>query len=321
MGKINLKIKNEIDVCEAKLIAKKIAEEICSDKTIINEILIIVSEMCSNLYKYGGGGEFMISNDDEKIEICTMNNNTDDLPGDALKDGFSTSKSLGIGLGAVRRFADNLEISYEGRLKIKAMKWCKNNRPKVEIAVLSYPYSGRLDENGDGYIVLRKPREVFILLCDVLGHGIHANTMRNKILSYCEENYSIASDFVEFFWSLHYAMRGERGAAIGMAKIYKVNERIKLKYIGLGNVEARLYHDGKYSYLLSREGILGEGTPKIMVEEKEFNKGLLLMWTDGLSRHLELKSVDMNPVEIAHVLMEKYNKNIDDATILVAKIL
>src|ERR1700761_5048931 len=75
------------------------------------EIDIIVAEMASNLIKYGGGGEFLVGLPGDSLEIICIDNG----PGmhDAqrmIRDGISSSLSLGHGLGAIQRLSDVFQV-------------------------------------------------------------------------------------------------------------------------------------------------------------------------------------------------------------------
>lgn len=321
MGKIKLEIKKKDDEIYAHSLIRDFLNKNYEDGKFKEEILIITGEIASNLLKHAEeGGIINIEGDNEKIEIISENNKPSMLKEKDFEDGFTSKDSLGIGLGAVKRLSDHIEISSEEKLKIKIEKYLKREFPKLESAVLSYPYYGKAELNGDGYCILRKRNEILIVFLDALGHGPNAYKMKEKILKYINENYVFLKDFLDFFYSLHKKMRGEIGAAIGMAKLFKEKEMVSMEYIGLGNIETRLFYDGKTIYFLSKDGILGEGMPNVKIQKERFKKGLLLMWTDGLSRGLKYEGGDKSATEIAKELMNKYYKKIDDATILVARI-
>ena len=88
--------------------------------SILNQTKLITaaSELVRNMFKYAGGGKAL-------IEVITKNNITgiritfeDKGPGikdikEAMKDGFSTAKSLGLGLPGAKRLVNEFDIKSE----------------------------------------------------------------------------------------------------------------------------------------------------------------------------------------------------------------
>ncbi len=81
----------------------------------IAEIDIIVAELASNLVRHAGGGQLLVKLIEEKgiqgIEIISL----DSGPGIAdvnrmMEDGQSSKNSLGQGLGAMKRLADQFHV-------------------------------------------------------------------------------------------------------------------------------------------------------------------------------------------------------------------
>ncbi|WP_228012022.1 anti-sigma regulatory factor [Flavobacterium hungaricum] len=88
--------------------------------SILNQTKLITatSELVRNLLKYGGGGKVIVeevSNGREKGVRVTF---TDNGPGIAdidlaMKDGYSTGKSLGLGLPGTKRLVNEFDIKTE----------------------------------------------------------------------------------------------------------------------------------------------------------------------------------------------------------------
>lgn len=97
-------------------------------------IATAISELSRNIVEYAGAGEIHLSivrhraDRREGIQVVAR----DEGPGIpdldlALRDGFSTSRSLGLGLPGTRRLMDEFEIqSHAGRgTRITIRKWLK----------------------------------------------------------------------------------------------------------------------------------------------------------------------------------------------------
>jgi len=90
------------------------AERLGAAETEAGKVALIVTELATNLARHGGGGELLLRSLAEPtpaLEIIAI----DRGPGmanveEALRDGFSTGGTNGVGLGAVRRIADQCEI-------------------------------------------------------------------------------------------------------------------------------------------------------------------------------------------------------------------
>lgn len=94
------------------------------------KLVTAASELARNTLEHGGGGY-------AEIEVCTNGNRRgvrmrfiDEGPGianieQALSDGFTTGKGLGLGLGGSRRLVSEFEIdSAPGRgTKITVVRW------------------------------------------------------------------------------------------------------------------------------------------------------------------------------------------------------
>ncbi|MBD3581875.1 anti-sigma regulatory factor [Flavobacterium selenitireducens] len=79
------------------------------------KIITAASEIVRNLLKYGGGGKAMIETvtDGRKVGIrLTFKDSGPGIPDldKAMSDGFSTGKSLGLGLPGAKRLVDQFDI-------------------------------------------------------------------------------------------------------------------------------------------------------------------------------------------------------------------
>jgi len=88
--------------------------------SILNQTKLITatSELVRNLLKYGGGGrvliESVVSGRDNGVRVTFIDNG----PGIAdvslaMKDGYSTGKSLGLGLPGTKRLVNEFDIKSE----------------------------------------------------------------------------------------------------------------------------------------------------------------------------------------------------------------
>ena len=117
-------------------------------------------------------------------------------------------------------------------------------------------------------------------------------------------------------------MHQTRGVALTLVRIDLSNR--KLIHTGIGNVEARVYPRGK-SRLIPREGILGGRIlKKPKINEIHWPKnGTLIVFTDGISGRWDLGErpglLDRHVSILTHLMIQKYARPTDDATIVVVK--
>ncbi|MEA3446021.1 MAG: ATP-binding protein, partial [Bacteroidota bacterium] len=212
---LSLQIDNESDVGLCRRKAVGMASQIGFDEVKTGEVAIMVTELVTNVIKHGGGkGKVVICqlNDDKNnkaIEVwcCDSGNGISDF-NKALKDGYTVKSSLGIGMGSIQRFSDEIEINPvnsnkfrdtyfaghpELRNCIRTVKylpdklWGGSNK-KLEIGAVSRPKPGE-NLNGDSYLVNHVSVDKSIVsVIDGLGHGreahIASSLAREKILEF-----------------------------------------------------------------------------------------------------------------------------------------
>jgi serine/threonine-protein kinase RsbT len=93
-------------------------------------IATAISELARNIVSYAGAGEITLKRIQNSTRQGILIVALDQGPGihdirEALRDGFSTSGSLGLGLPGVRRLMDEFAISSQpGRgTKVEVKKW------------------------------------------------------------------------------------------------------------------------------------------------------------------------------------------------------
>jgi anti-sigma regulatory factor (Ser/Thr protein kinase) len=100
------------DVETARRLAREVAVEQGLDRVAAEEVVLVVSELATNLVRYARGGELLVrALQPVGVEVLSR----DRGPGIAdlevaQRDGHSTGGGLGLGLGAVGRLMDSCEI-------------------------------------------------------------------------------------------------------------------------------------------------------------------------------------------------------------------
>ena len=123
-------IRTEADILVARQTARAIAAEIGFTRGELAMIATAISELTRNIVTYAGEGELRVrlteANGRRGIEVVLR----DEGPGIedvalAMQDGYSSGRSLGLGLPGAKRLMDELAIeSAPGRgTTVTATKW------------------------------------------------------------------------------------------------------------------------------------------------------------------------------------------------------
>ena len=115
-GEIRVAINSDQDIVSARQKGRVMANEIGFSSGDATLIATAISELARNIVAYASKGRITLKIvnglDHQGISVTA----SDDGPGildvgQALRDGFSTSGSLGLGLPGVRRLMDEFEIT------------------------------------------------------------------------------------------------------------------------------------------------------------------------------------------------------------------
>jgi serine/threonine-protein kinase RsbT len=129
-GKIHVAINSDQDIVLARQKGRALAAELGFSAVDATFVATAISELARNIVAYAREGEITLqavrgSNRQGIVVVAS-----DDGPGisdigQALRDGFSTSGSLGLGLPGVRRLMDEFDInSRPGRgTTVTVKKW------------------------------------------------------------------------------------------------------------------------------------------------------------------------------------------------------
>jgi len=125
-----IEINDELDVVRATMEARRLARLIGFKETEQYQISTATSELATNIYRYANKGKIILRIIKGEIRRGIEVIAEDQGPGikdiqRALQEGFSTSKSLGIGLPGVKRLMDDFDIKSENGkgTRITVRKW------------------------------------------------------------------------------------------------------------------------------------------------------------------------------------------------------
>jgi len=289
-----------------------------------DELALAVTEAASNLHKHAREGSMLVritrESDSPGIELVTIDTGPG-FPdtGAALRDGHSTSGTLGIGLGAIRRLADFCDLySMPGHgTALVARFWPSPREGAARRAGLVRPITGET-ECGDVFGAIETEAGVTGVLCDGLGHGpLAASAATQGVAAVLDNPPGQPAALVE---RAHRTMGHTRGGAIGVVQLAGG----VIRFAGLGNIAAVILAEGTRKSMLSVPGIAGHQARAIRQFEYTAPRGaVIVLHSDGLSSHWEPATLPglnaRDPLVIAAALLAEAGTRRDDAGVLVLK--
>jgi len=300
----------------------------------IGRAALVALEMATNVARHGGGGHLLlrevIAEDRKGLELISI----DRGPGMAdvahsLRDGVSTYGSAGVGLGAIRRQADEFDIHSQAGSEpghgtaLLVRLWPDRRAPVDKLAVVGSVSVPKPEELvcGDGVAVAQSGTVVSLLVVDGLGHGVAAQQAANAACELFRKGLNTSS--IMAVQRIHAGLRGTRGAAIGVANVDLAAS--SLTFSGLGNIAGLAAAGGQVRRFVSMNGIAGHTAGQL----REFvypcdGPGLVvILHSDGIGTSWSLDRYPglaaRHPALIAAVLYRDGTRGRDDATVLVLR--
>jgi len=321
-----LRVEDASAVTACRNAALSLADRLRFPSARADQLALAVTEAASNLHKHASEGSLWlgVNRDGEPpgIDLVTI----DAGPGlpdvaAALRDGHSTAGTLGIGLGAIQRLADSVDLySLPGHGTALTARF----RPPgsrfpdpLRWAGLIRPITGET-ECGDAYAAAYDGDMITAILCDGLGHGpLAAAAASSGVSAFLEDP---AGDPARLAGRVHRRMAGTRGGAVGIVRLGGGVAR----YCGLGNIAASILGQGRRKNMISIPGIAGHQARTIRQFDYELPPGAaVVLHSDGISARWQAAALPgletRDPLLIAAVLLAEAGIHRDDAGILVLK--
>jgi serine/threonine-protein kinase RsbT len=133
-----LQINSEHDILTARQRGRELAADVGFSGSDLTIVATAISEIARNIVEYAGRGEivFTLVRDGRSRGIVVVAR--DEGPGIpdvalAMQDGYSTRKSLGLGLPGARRLMDEFDVQSEaGRgTTVTMKKWIQSRSARV----------------------------------------------------------------------------------------------------------------------------------------------------------------------------------------------
>lgn len=290
------------------------------------EVAIAATELATNLQRHASKGVVLLRPQREAGEGALELFAIDSGPGMAdmsvlSEDGISTRGTLGIGLGAVMRFATWFDAhSVPGRGTVIATTFLPSGaqaeRPRV--AGLTRPMNGE-PVCGDAWAVRYEDGCAVLMLADGLGHGeLAAIAAREAVRAF--GSLAGESDLTRTMQHVEQALHGTRGAAVAFLKVDRA--AASLNFVGVGNISTWVYEGDRRHMLVSNPGIVGSNPKRVREVVMPLPEDLVVvMHSDGLTSKWDIKNYPgvraRDPRILAATLLRDAGVHHDDASILV----
>ena len=333
---ISVPVDETSGVGEVRRVAMELAEALQFSGPDIDRVVQVVTEAATNILQHAKRGEILLRpsapDAPASVEVLAL----DQGPGvanvaSALRDGFSTSGSPGLGLGAIIRLSTSFEVTSapgKGTALLARIDGVAKERPlepdeelpSLEWGVVCVPKPGE-KVCGDAWSVGAGRGRNTVLIVDGLGHGLLAFEAAEQALRAFEGCAGARPE--ASLKTLHDAMSVTRGAVASIAEIDW--RRREVRYAGAGNIAGTLVPVKGAAYnMVSHNGTLGKKVARF----QEFvypwpEQGLLILYSDGLSGHWDLEPYPgltrKHPSLIAGVLYRDFAGRRDDVIVLVGR--
>jgi anti-sigma regulatory factor (Ser/Thr protein kinase) len=321
-----------VDAQRAAAYARDLAASIGFSARECEEIVVATTELASNLLKHAGGGSLNLEPASEPGRAGICIESRDSGPGisnmeQALTDGYSTAGSLGIGLGAVNRLMDDLELrsAADDGAHIVCHRWRRSSSspsppPWVEFGAATHAHRNER-ENGDAFLVRQWAGNALIAVIDGLGHGQFAHTAALAARRYIEQHFD--RPLSDLFRGADRACRATRGVVMSLVE-FSERDRSNVTVASVGNITVRLFDGTRQTTALARRGVVGLSSLSPLTTVCPWTSdSILVMHSDGLSSRWSWQDFpdlgQQSAERIARLLLSKLGKGEDDATVLVAK--
>jgi len=320
------------DVNRARTAAREAAVNIGFAEKEGEEIALVTSELATNLCKHARGGVLIISAIGEGTKRGIQVETSDRGPGiadvdDAMTNGFSTTGSLGYGIGTVIRLMDEVAVSSlekDAGTRVICKRWVRDmsdgvKRCPLDFGVAIRPRPGS-SLNGDAYVIRKWNDCALVGLIDGLGHGQFAHRASQTAKKYIERHFE--QPLQNLFLGTARQCRSTRGVVMALARFDW--EAKRLTFASVGNVEVRVVNSHEKFSFIQRRGVIGLNAPAPAVTEHRWEEHyIMIMHTDGLRTRWQWKDfpelVEQSATEAARLFLHKLAKDIDDAAVLVVK--
>jgi anti-sigma regulatory factor (Ser/Thr protein kinase) len=320
-------IYDEASVSIAREAALELAHALRLPEAAVASLVLIVGELGSNQLRHARDGVIALRGVEREgvagVEVVAADRGGGILDVGASLDG-GPADGGSRGLSGVQHHAD--EVDLDVRLGVgtcvRARKFAGRVSRCREVAILGRNCEGER-VSGDDATFERRGGVLVLALADGLGHGPEAQEPARRAIGVVGE--APEASLSELLRQADVALRGTRGAVMGLVSIDESTGALVHAAVGNITTSVRGGHEGRS--FSGTHGVLGSTAPRPQrVTEERFElrpRDLVALYSDGLRPRLELEVArhlaSRHPMVVAQQLIERYARDNDDATVIVAR--
>ncbi len=318
-------VQDQSQIAEARRAAVALAQRQGFDEQAAGRVAIVATELATNLLKHAGGGELLVGSYEHGVECLALDRGPGmaDLPA-SRRDGQSTTGSPGLGLGAIARLSQELDIYSrpgQGTAILARLQPAGPEPPDEALwGAVSIAKAGE-EVCGDAWSVQPQAGALRLLVADGLGHGpLAADAANAAVRAFADHHVRAPSACIEH---IHVALRSTRGAAVAVADLDP--DRGSVVFAGIGNIAGILYAGTALPRrMVSHNGTAGHMARRVQAFDYPFTgRPLVILCSDGLATSWTLDAYpglsQRHPSLIAGILYRDFSRGRDDVTVLVAR--
>ena len=335
-------VKDESAQVLFKVRIKTLARKLGFDTLSVENMLIVASEMLSNQIKYSNktgmvqlwynDGRF---NDEIKnkaepvtIDIFAMDYGPgiDDIKM-AQKDGFTTSKTMGKGLGSIQRMADDYDLyslkdnkNWHGVAIWGRFYLNKNERPaNYQLGQFQRAYHDIAHNGDDIWLNVNKHRVSWLHL-DGTGHGEEAYNIVKKVR---QVKTDIHGESTRQMLDITARALTDTPGAAGAALKFNISTR-QIEYSAVGDMRMTIIHNNQLTDLEVSSGVLGDVSRSYNSQSvTSGSHELFISASDGIRRNWKLEDFpglwEKHPQLVCFLLGNRKGRNSDDQSMIALK--
>jgi hypothetical protein len=193
--------------------------------------------------------------------------------------------------------------------------------PRTEVAIFGRPIQGE-PASGDDAAFVRTGNVMLVGVADGLGHGPEAREPAARAMTLLRQHRD--GDVPSLLAACHETLKGTRGAVLAAARFDRQGH--ELTHGAVGNISSHVYRPKDSRRFVARAGVVGAAgipAPRVVVEREPLDpRPILVMFSDGVSARADLADdpelLRQPPLVIAHQMVMRFGRTIDDALVLVA---
>jgi len=320
-------IEEVTQVGQARREALALADQCGFGELDAGRVALVATELATNMIKHGRGGVMHLSvacgRNGLGVELCAIDQGPGFSLSQCLPDGFSTGGTQGLGLGAVRRQAQVLDVWSNARgALVLARIYANTKREEQDLAYGALRLPMRREVAcGDAWHLASDGQQLAVTLIDGLGHGVPAAEAAQAAAEAAASAGLLAAP--DLMARLHAQMSGTRGGAVAVACVDTASGR--LQYAGIGNIAASVSDVHGSRGLASHPGIVGVQYRKVQAFDLHVVPGnLLVMHSDGLQSRWNLRDYPglqhCHPALVAALLQRDFDRGRDDTGVIVVRL-